>query len=174
MGVVDRIKNEWERLTPYFSLLDFGAKPSSRVAWLVRVVVLCFAALVLWQRVNAMALPLLRAKPPIPIPSEEIEDYRFRLPERTRREIFEQIAESEQSLREQALQTNSWKGHLWSREDDRGHFERLHFRKLAKDHKVSLSQIYLILDEGIRARWPGPDGQPLPATTPPLNPRQTW
>ncbi len=174
MGAVARIKTEWERLTPYFSLLDFGAKPTSRVAWIVRLAVLSFGALVLWQRVNAMAAPLLRAKPPIPIPSEEIEDYRFRLPERTRREIFEQIAENEQAAREHALQTNSWNGHLWSREDDRGHFERLLFRKLAKQYNVSLSQIYFILDEGIRAKWPGPDANPLPATTPPLNPRQTW
>ena len=96
------------------------------------------------------------------------------MPERTRREIFEQISENEQALREHALQTNSWNGHLWSREDDRGHFERLFFRKLAKQHNISLSQVYLILDEGLRAKWPGPDGQPLPATTPPLNPRQTW
>ncbi len=174
MAVTTWMHNEWKRLTPYFSLLDFGAKPSSRVGWIVRITVITFAAVVVWQRLNAMAAPLVKAKPPIPIPSEEIEDYRFRLPERTRREIFEQIAENEQALREHALQTNSWNGHLWSREDDRGHFERLFFRKLAKQHNISLSQVYLILDEGLRAKWPGPDGKPLPATTPPLNPRQTW
>ncbi len=174
MAAMTWLRNEWARLTPYLSLLDFGAKPSSRVGWIVRVVVISFAAVVVWQRVSALAAPLVRAKPPIPIPSEEIEDYRFRLPERTRREIFAQIAENEQPTREQALQANSWNGHLWSREDDRGHFERIFFRKLAKQHNISLSQVYLILDEGLRAKWPGPDGKPLPATTPPLNPRQTW
>ncbi|CAN5915221.1 hypothetical protein BH11MYX4_BH11MYX4_18880 [soil metagenome] len=168
------IQNEWRKLTPYFSLLDFGERPTSRVAWIVRISVMTFGAVILWQRVHTVTGPLLRAKPPIPIPSEEIEDYRFRLPERTRREIFEEIAENEQAQREHAIKTNSWNGHLWSREDDRGHFERLFFRKLAKQHNISLSQVYLIHDEGIRAKWPGPDGTPLPATTPPLNPRQTW
>jgi hypothetical protein len=169
-----RILTEWERLKPYFSLLDFGDRPSSRVAWLVRVAVYGVAAVLLWQRVGNVTAPLLKAKPPIPIPSEEIEDYRFRLPERTRREIFDEIANPEQAQRAHARETNSWNGHLWSREDDRGHFERLYFRQLAKRHDISLSQIYLILDEGLRAKWPGPDGQPLPATTPPLSIRSTW
>jgi len=172
--LMGKLRNEWTRLTPYFSLLDFGAKPSTRVGFVVRVAVISFAAVVLWRRLNVLAAPLTHAKPPIPIPSEEIEDYRFRLPERTRREIFQQIAENEQALRAQALQANSWDGHLWSREDDRGHFERLFFRRLAKEHNISLSQVYFILDEGVRAKWPGPDGKSLPGTTPPLNPRQTW
>lgn len=169
-----RISKEWQRLTPYFSLLDFSQSPTSRVSWVVRVCVFSFAAVVLWQRTGNTVAPLLRAKPPNPIPSEEIEDYRFRLPERIRKEIFADIAANEQSMRTQALQTNSWNGHLWSREDDRGHFERVFFRTLAKRYNISLSQVYFIMDEGIRFKWPGPDGQPLPATTPPLNPRQTW
>ena len=169
-----RIRTEWQRIIPYFSLLDFSQKPTSRVSWVVRVCVYTFAAVVLVQRTSNVISPLLRAKPPNPIPSEEIEDYRFRLPERTRREIFGEIAENEQTTRTHALQTNSWNGHLWSREDDRGHFERVFFRTLAKRYDISLSQVYFILDEGIRQKWPGPDGQPLPATTPPLNPRQTW
>ncbi len=172
--MMGRLVGEWRKLTPYFSLLDFGARPSTRVAWVVRVAVISFAAVLLWKRVGSTVAPLLNAKPPIPIPSEEIEDYRFRLPERTRREIFLEIAEAEQAERAKAIQKNSWNGHLWSREDDRGHFERVFFRQAAKQYNISLSQVYLILDEGIRAKWPGPDGQPLPGTTPPLNPRSTW
>jgi hypothetical protein len=169
-----RLVTEWKRLRPYFGLLDFGAPPTTRVAWFIRVSVLSFAAVILWKRVNTTIAPLLNAKPPIPIPSEEIEDYRFRLPERTRKEIFAEIADSEQAERARAILKNTWNGHLWSREDDRGHAERAFFRQLAKHHGISLTQVYLILDEGIRAKWPGPDGQPLPATTPPLNPRATW
>ena len=169
-----RLVTEWKKLRPYFSLLDFGAAPSTRVAWVVRICVFSFAAVVLWKRISVTVAPLLNAKPPTPIPSEEIEDYRFRLPERTRREIFAEIAEAEQAERAHAIQKNTWNGHLWSREDDRGHFERVLFRQLAKRYNISLTQVYLVLDEGIRARWPGPDGQPLPATTPPLNPRPTW
>jgi hypothetical protein len=172
--MMGRIISEWKRLTPYFSLLDFGAPPTTRIAWAVRVCVLTFALVVLYKRLDTTTAPLLNAKAPIPIPSEEIEDYRFRLPERTRREIFAEIAEAEQNDRIHAIQRNSWNGHLWSREDDRGHFERVFFRILAKRYNISLTQVYLILDEGIRGLWRGPDGQPLPPTTPPLNPRPTW
>lgn len=169
-----RVVSEWRRLRPYLSLLDFGGAPTTRVAWVVRVCVMSFAAVVLWNRLKTTTAPLLNAKLPIPIPSQEIEDYRFRMPERTRREIFEAIAEAEQAERARAVEKNTWNGHLWSREDDRGHYERVFFRALAKRYNISLTQVYLVLDEGIRAKWPGPDGQPLPATTPPLNPRATW
>jgi hypothetical protein len=169
-----RLVTEWKHLRSYFGLLDFGAAPTTRAAWFVRVSVVSFAAVILWKRVNTTTAPLLKAKPPIPIPSEEIEDYRFRLPERTRKEIFAKIADSEQAERAREIQKNTWNGHLWSREDDRGHAERVFFRQLAKHHGISLTQVYLILDEGIRRKWPGPDGEPLPATTPPFNPRTTW
>ena len=39
---------------------------------------------------------------------------------------------------------------------------------------LTMSQVYLILDEGIRGRWPGPDGQPLDPHTVPLNPRRKY
>lgn len=162
---------EWQRLRPYFALLDFGAPPATRIAWAVRVCVLSFALVVLWKRIDVVTTPLLGAKPPPFIPSEEIEDYRFRLPERTRREIFTEIAVAEVAERKRAIEQNTWKGHLWSREDDRGHYERVQLRQLAKKYNVSLTQLYLILDEGIRAHWPGPDGEPLPATTPALDMR---
>lgn len=166
--------SEWKRLVPYFTLLDFGAKPRTRVGWLIRVAVTAFAVVILWKRVNVLIAPLVDAKPPIPIPSEEIEDYRFRLPERIRREIFLEIAGAEQAERRRAAEQNTWGGHLWSREDDRGHVERMNLRQIAQRYRISLTQTYLILDEGIREKWPGADGTPLPGTTPPLNPRQTW
>ena len=165
---------EWKRLRPYFSLLDFGAAPTSRVAWVVRVCVLSFAAVILYKRIGMTTAPLLDAKPPIRIPSEEIEDYRFRLPEHKRREIFEEIAAAEETERARAIEQNTWNGHLWSREDDRGHYERVFFRTLAQRHGISLTAVYLILDEGIRAKWPGPSGEPLRGTSPPRNPRSTW
>lgn len=165
---------EWQRLRPFFALLDFGAKPASRISWLVRIAVLSFALVVLYKRTNVATAPLLNAKPLPFIPSEEIEDYRFRLPERTRREIFTEIAEAELTERKRAVEHDKWRGHLWSREDDRGHFERVQFRTLATKYKISLTQVYLILDEGLRGHWPGPDGNPLPATSPPLDLRSTW
>jgi hypothetical protein len=168
------IVTEWQKLRPYFTLLDFGSRPSSRVAWMVRVAVTSFALVVLWKRTNTATAPLLNAKPLPFVPSEEIEDYRFRLPERTRREIFAEIASAETEERRRAVEHDKWKGHLWSREDDRGHFERMAFRQLATKYNISLTQVYLILDEGLRSHWPGADGEPLPATTPPLDLRSTW
>jgi hypothetical protein len=168
------IVSEWNKLKPYFSVLDFGAKPSTRVAWMVRLVVVILSLGALWRRVDVATAPLLEAKPLPRVPSEEIEDYRFRLPERTRREIFLEIATAEISVRARAVQLDTWNGHPWSREDDRGHFERVELRRLAKLHDLALTQMYLILDEGIRGRWPGPDGEPLPGTSPPLDLRSTW
>jgi hypothetical protein len=111
---------------------------------------------------------MLATKPPAAIPTEEIDDYRFRLAEHTRRAIFAELATAELAERERAIKANSWHGHLWSREDDRGHYERVAVRAVAAKYRVSLTQTYLVLDEGIRDHWPGPDGKPLPAITPPL------
>jgi hypothetical protein len=162
---------EWRKLRPYFTLLDFGGPPSSRIAWAVRVCVLSFATVVLVKRVSSVTAPLLNAKPLPAVPSEEIEDYRFRMPERTRREIFAQIAAAEMAERKRAIDQNTWNGHLWSREDDRGHQERVELRRVAKEYNISLTQAYLVLDEGIREHWEGPDGNPLSATTPALDMR---
>jgi|GEM_PF-1275797 len=161
-------------VAPYFALFDFAASPRSKAAWVVRGAAVAVAVVALWRRVDVATAPLLSAKPPAAVPTEEIEDYKFRLPERTRREIFAQLAAAELAERARAIKANTWKGHLWSREDDRGHHERLAARAAAAKHKVSLTQVYLVLDEGIRERWPGPDGNPLPATTPPFNPRSSW
>lgn len=105
------------------------------------------------RRASAVTAPLLDSKPPPFIPTEEIEDYRFRLPERTRREIFLELAGAELAERRRAVEQNTWPGHLWSREDDRGHAERVQARLTAAKYKISLTQVYLILDEGIRERF---------------------
>lgn len=158
----------------YLALFDFATPPRSKMAWFVRVAAIGVALFVLARRVGAVTMPLLTAKPPPAIPTEEIDDYKFRLPERTRREIFGELAGAELAERARAIRENTWKGHVWSREDDRGHYERLAARRAAAKHKVSLSQVYLVLDEGLREGWLGPDGKPLPATTPPLNIRTGW
>lgn len=164
----------WRMIVPYFALFDFSRRPDSKLAWLVRGVVVVLAVGVLVRRVDAATAVLRNAKPAASIPTEEIEDYRFRLPERTRREIFAELAEKELAERARAVAANTWNGHLWSREDDRGHYERVAVRAAAAKHNVSLSQVYLILDEGLRERWPAPNGEPLPATTPPLHTRSSW
>jgi hypothetical protein len=166
---------DWRKIKPYLALFDFARRPESKAAWIVRVVAIGVAVVALWQRVGVATRPLLSAKPPPAIPTEEVEGYKFRLPEHTRRAIFAELAAAELAERARAIKANSWNGHVWSREDDRGHYERVAVRAVAAKHKISLSQTYLVLDEGIRERWPGPDGKPLPATTPPLNIRSnSW
>ncbi len=165
---------DWSRIQRNLQVFDFAVKPTTKAAWVVRLVVMLVAAWLVVKKTNALVSPMLSAKPPPKIPNEEIEDYRFKYPEEVRREIFMEIAKAEQAERRRAIEANTWKGHLWSREDDRGHYERVKMRELAARYKGTLTQMYLILDEGIRKKWPGPNGEPLPATTPPWDPRTTW
>ncbi|MBX3231101.1 MAG: hypothetical protein KIT84_37190 [Labilithrix sp.] len=159
----------------WLALLDFRRLPSTKAGWVIRGLVTVLVVLFLWRRVVREVKPMVSARPPTPIPSEEVDDYRFRMPERTRREIFTELATAEIAERQRAIAANTWNGHQWSREDDRGHYERVAVRAAAAKHKVSITQVYLVLDEGIRNHWPAPDGKPLPATSPPLDLRKnSW
>lgn len=168
------LAREWRKIRPYLTVLDFARRPETKAAWFVRGLAVAVGLYVLWKNVNAATSPMLNAKPLPEIPVEEIDDYRFRLPERTRREMFAELAAAELSERKRAIDANTWNGHLWSREDDRGHYERVAVRTVAAKYHVTYTQTYLVLDEGIRNHWPAPDGKPLPATSPPLNIRSAW
>lgn len=170
----ERPRLDWSEIERSLGLFDFATKPTTKGGWALRLGVMLVVAWFVVRRTSALVTPLVSARPPAAIPSQEIDDYRFKYPERTRREIFMEIATAELAERKRALAANTWNGHLWSREDDRGHYERVKMRELAARYKGTLSQMYLILDEGIRNKWPGPDGNPLPATTPPWDPRTTW
>ena len=114
----------------------------------------------------------LRAVPPPPplLPDDGAAGVRFGLDEATRRAIFTELAIGEPAAREQA------RVHFpepWSAEDDRAAFERDTAREIARSHAVNLTQIYLVLDEGIREHWPAPPNQtPLEPHTVPLKPRR--
>ena len=165
----------WQRWRPFFGLLDFGRTPDTKAGWMARGAVLVIGGVLAWRRIVHVTAPLLRAKPPAAIPVDDAPGERFRLPEPVRREIFMELATAEVSERARAVAANTWNGHVWSREDDRGHYERVAARASAAKHRVALAQVYLVLDEGIRERWPGPDGKPLSAVTPPLNIRSnSW
>lgn len=155
-------------------LFDFSTKPDTKAGWAIRLLVTVLAFALFLQRAKVATAPLVSAKPPVPITTEDVEGYRFRLPEHTRRAIFDDLAAAEVAERERAIKANTWNGHAWSREDDRGHYERVAARAAAQKHKVSLPQVYLVLDEGIHEHWLAPNGSPLPATTPPLSLRSTW
>ena len=123
------------------------------------------------SRISKTMAPLVHAKPPPPLPPDQ-GDVRFGVPLATRKEIFDEFAKAEPSARAEGVKGFPGPGMEWSAEDHRGAFERQKAAALSARYRLSLTQVYLCLDEGIRERWPGPDGKPLEARTVPLNPRR--
>lgn len=158
----------------WIEALDFD-KPQ-KTLWGTRFQILAWAVTLVvalsWLR--TMVSPLTKPWRQVPLGGEEHEGHRYGLTLEKRKAIFDELAAAEIAERKRAIEKNTWDGHLWSREDDRGYQELHHARALAAKHGVSLTHVYLILDEGIRKKWPAPDGNPLPPTTPPQDPRSTW
>jgi hypothetical protein len=142
-------------------------KPRSRAGVVLLLAAQVVALVVFYRQAKQTLGPLIRtpALPTIPAPTSMT---RFGMTETVRREIFRELAESEIAERQRAISQNTWNGHAWSRFDDLGYVQRARGRELALRYSVSLTQVYLVLDEGIRERWPGPDGQPLSALVEPL------
>ncbi|MEO6420511.1 MAG: hypothetical protein ABIP39_13930 [Polyangiaceae bacterium] len=92
---------------------------------------------------------------------------RFGVAEQTRREVFSEIAQKKPGARDHARERFP-ADQVWRREDDRSASERDTVRNAASGHKLNVTQVYLILDEGIREHWPGVDGKPLTPKTIPL------
>ena len=115
-------------------------------------------------------MPLLAAKPPPAIPTEEIEDYKFRLPERTRREVFAELATAELAERARAIQAEHVEGPpLVARGRPRALRAGRGPRCSGEAQESRCLRSTSCWTRGCRERWPGPDGKPLPATTPPLD-----
>ena len=162
-------------LERYAALFDFARKPTTRAGWVVRGVVTLLAVAFLVRTFERQVGPMLKASPPAPITSSDDPENRYGLTAPVRHQIFTELATAELAERKRAIEANSWKGHLWSREDDRGHNERVTARAVAGRHRVSLTQVYLVLDEGIREHWLAPNDSPLSALTPPLSLRtEAW
>ncbi|MBL8716541.1 MAG: hypothetical protein JNL79_11130 [Myxococcales bacterium] len=157
-----------------FSLQFLGGLPPGRVAKNRRVVlaelgvqaVLIVAALITLGNVTK---ELRHAGPPPSLPPDQ-GSVRFGLREEDRRAIFVDIASHEPS--NIAIGVSGFPGQPWSQEDHRCAMERGTQADLARRHRISLTQAYLILDEGIRQHWPGPDGKPLNPKSVPLQPRK--
>ncbi|HQY61169.1 MAG: hypothetical protein IPF92_14640 [Myxococcales bacterium] len=114
--------------------------------------------------------PLAFAKRPVPIPGDTADGHRFGLSLADRKAIFAEIAAAEPEQRSQAKA--AFPGQEWSQEDHRCAFERDSVRSIAARRSLSLTQVYLVLDEGIRDHWPDPQGKPLTPTTVPVVPRR--
>lgn len=126
-----------------------------------------------WREWRDATRPLVTAKPPPPLPPDS-GDTRFGVPLATRKKVFEELAAAEPNGRAEGKKGFPGYELAWSAEDHRGAFERQKAAELASRYHLSLTQVYLILDEGIRERWPGPDGEPLTPYTVPLHPRRKY
>lgn len=112
----------------------------------------CVVALVL-------AFAALNPAPVRPLPPE---------PEQ-RRAIFEQLVETELAARDEAK--DDWAHHRWSQQDAFGAKESARVDKVAGERKLAAQDLFLVIDEGLRAKWTTADGGVLPATVVPLKPR---
>jgi len=142
--------------------------PRSSLALLLIVCANIIGVGALYRTGKRIFAPMLREPEPPPIPQRTSME-RFGMTETVRREVFRELADAEINERRRAITMNTWGGHAWSREDDLGYVQRARAREVAARYHLSLTQMYLVLDEGIRNRWPGPDGQPLRATSEPIS-----
>ena len=91
------------------------------------------------------------------------------IPETKRRRVFRRLVSS--FPRHWKRARGRFPGKPWSISDDFHYQERVEVTRAASRHRLSKPEIYLILDEGIRRAWPGPNGEPLPSNPPALRPR---
>src|SRR4051812_27229395 len=135
-------------------------------AWVtIAVVSLSYAFVV----TRDMTHSLRTTKPPPPLP-KDAGDVRFGLPLATRKDVFRELAAAEPNSRAEGKKSFPGTELAWSAEDHRGAFERKTVASISASRGLSITVVYLILDEGIRAKWPGPDGEPLTPFTVPLHP----
>lgn len=142
--------------------------PRSALALVLIVCANIIGVAALYRTSKRIFAPMLHEPEPPPIPQRTSME-RFGMTETVRREVFRELADAEINERRRAITMNTWGGHAWSREDDLGYVQRARAREVAARYHLSLTQMYLVLDEGIRNRWPGPDGQPLRATSEPIS-----
>lgn len=150
-------------------------RPRSPLALYAPVVVAVLAVFVAVRPLRRTAALLLAPHPLRTFEPAARDGVRFGLPEATRREIFAEIARAEPQARANGRSSFPGPELAWSAEDHRGAFERKTVAALAARHRVTLQQIYLVLDEGIRERWPAPEsGEPLDPHSVPLKPRRRY
>lgn len=85
------------------------------------------------------------------------------------RALFDELVRDEPTNREKAKE--DWAHHRWSQQDAFGALELDKVNSLAGARNRSRQDLFLVIDEGLRSKWPGPDGGVLEATVVPLKPR---
>jgi hypothetical protein len=89
--------------------------------------------------------------------------------ESTFRALFDEAVRGELNDRDKAL--DDWAHHRWSQLDAFGALENDRLGKLAASKGLAPQDLFMVVDHGLRAGWPGPDGKPLDVRTVPLKPR---
>jgi len=152
-------------------LLEPSARPRSRrevtVLGAIQVMALIVAAQTIWKA----SKPLIKA-PPVPEVPADKPGERFGIKDQVRRDIFAEYAAADPQHRLNGK--TSFPTETWSAEDHRAAFERQLSASLASKYNLTLTQVYLVLDEGIHEQWPGPDGKPISPFTVPLKPRRKY
>ncbi len=141
-----------------------NASPEKR--WAARTILEGLGLVVALVYACIVTYPLRAAPAPAILPTKP---ERLGIPEPKRRAIFAELAGDEPRARKESAE--KFPGDAWSIEDERAAHERDRARDLASTRKVSVSDVYLILDEGIREHWLAPNQKPLDATVVPLKPR---
>ncbi len=126
-----------------------------------------------WRVGAEAAHPLTHAKPLPALPPDH-GDVRFGVPLAKRKDVFRELADQEPSSRAEGKKSFPGADLAWSAEDHRGAYERKSVAAAMAKHGLTMTQVYLILDEGIREKWTGSDGQPLTPLTVPLHPRRKY
>ena len=167
------VRAVWRRCKPPLtagfesSIPPVGSRPNwwTLTLWATLQIV---SIAVLVRVVREHVKPMFKISPGAALPAPT-STTRYGLTEEQRRAIFQELAINERAERRRAIEQNTWAGHAWSRDDDLGYVQRTRVRELAVQHNLSASQVYLVLEEGIRSHWLGPDAQALPATCAPIS-----
>lgn len=85
------------------------------------------------------------------------------------RALFDELVRDEPAAREKAKE--DWAHHRWSQQDAFGAIELDRVNAVAAARNRSRQDLFLVIDDGLRAKWPGPDGGVLETTVVPLKPR---
>jgi hypothetical protein len=165
---------EVARAREVLDAVDFDQPATSRAGALLRILAWTVSLVALASVAHSTTYPLTHIPRRTALNGDAYDGHRYGLTLEVRKKIFAELARVEIAERKRAIDHNTWNGHLWSREDDRGHYEMTAARALATTYGITLTQVYMVLDEGIREKWPGPDGKPLSPFTPPQDPRNTW
>lgn len=147
--------------------LDLKTRVMARIA--ITLVAFSFAYAATARTVR----PLFAKKAPKPIAADTA-GARFGVSDDVRHAVFNEIAAAEPAAVANGKASFAGPALEWSAEDHRGAFERQTVAAMMSKHHLSMTQVYLILDEGIRNHWPGADGKPLNPRTVPLNPRRKY